>query len=246
MDKKEPEKKTSKKKKYGKSFYVIFALCMVAMGGAAWSAYSSVNDYMQPSVIETKPKSDSTNPTDATADNPSTQPTTETAPEAANVANQAETAFPTDASTPTEATAEKSEDYFYPVGKEVVKKYSGVTPVKSETFGDYRTHNGTDFKSEEDASVHMITTGTIQAIKTDEIMGGIIVTENNDGSVITYCGVEPSEGLKIGAHLSAGDVIGNLGKIAGEEKDGIHLHLEISVDGKPVNPEEFLNNNNAH
>lgn len=246
MDKKEPTKDTKKKRKYGKSFYIIFALCMVAMAGAAWSAYTSVNDYMQPSVIETNPKTEDTKaPTDATAGAQTTQPTTETQPETANVVNQAETALPTDASSPTENTTENTEDYFYPVGNQVLKEYSGTTPVKSETFGDYRTHNGTDFKSEEGASVHMITTGVVNGIKTDEIMGGIIVTENNDGSVTTYCGVKPSEGLKIGVHLSAGDVIGTVGSIAGEAKDGAHLHLEISENGKPVNPEEFLNKHNA-
>ena len=77
MDKKEPTKDTKKKRKYGKSFYIIFALCMVAMAGAAWSAYTSVNDYMQPSVIETNPKTEDTKaPTDATAGAQTTQPTT--------------------------------------------------------------------------------------------------------------------------------------------------------------------------
>lgn len=250
MDKKEPDNKKDKRKKYGKGFYIIFALCMVAMAGAAWSAYTSVSDYMQPSVIETKPESDnSSKATDASAIEQVTQAETETQPETANVANQAETALPTDASEDTEATEEETEsdaEYFYPVGNQVLKEYSGATPVKSETFGDYRTHYGTDFKSEKGASVHMITTGTVQSIKTDEILGGIIVTENNDGSVVTYCGVKAAEGLKIGAHLSAGDVIGTLDSVPGEEKDGAHLHLEISQDGKPVDPAEFLNNNNAH
>lgn len=244
MDNKEPDiNKKSKKKKHGKSFYVIFALCMVAMVGAAWSAYTSVSDYMEPSVIETKPKSTDASSEEAKAETQAEETAAETEPEAANVANQAETALPTDA---TEQATESEGSYFYPVNNEVAKKYSGSTPVKSETFGDYRTHNGTDFKTEKDASVHMITTGTVKTIKTDEIMGGTIITENNDGSISAYCGVTPSDGLKVGSHLSGGDVIGNVnGDIAGEAKDGVHIHLEISVDGKPVDPEEFLNNHSA-
>lgn len=240
MENKEPDiNNKGKKKKHGKSFYVVFTLCMAAMFGAAWSAYTSVSDYMEPSVIETKPKS-----TDASsADEKTETQTAETEPEAANVANQVETALPTDA---TEQATERENSYFYPVGGEITKKYSGSTPVKSETFGDYRTHSGTDFKTEKDASVHMITTGIVKTIKTDEIMGSIIITENNDGSVVTYCGVIPSNGLKVGSHLSGGDVIGNAsGDIAGEEKDGVHIHLEISENGKPVDPEEFLNNHSA-
>lgn len=252
MEKKEPNiNNDKKKKKYGKSFYVIFALCMVAMVGAAWSAYSSVSNYMEPSIIETNPtsstkKSDSNNTTNATDADSATEATQ---PDAENVANQMDSTLPTDAATQpeTETETKANEDaYFYPMGDEVLKEYSGVTPVKSKTFGDYRTHNGTDYKGKEGASVHMVTTGTVQGIKTDEIMGGIVITENNDGSVVTYCGVKPSDGLKIGSHLSAGDVIGTLAKIPGEEKDGAHLHIEISQDGKPLNPEEFLNNHSAH
>lgn len=237
----------NKKRKYGKGFYVIFTLCMLTMAGAAFSAYNTVSNYMQPSEIETKLDSS----TSSIASEPIVESSTESVTEATeietvNVANQSETALPTEAETETSTEDQTSDsNYFYPVSGEVIKKYSGVTPVKSSTFGDYRTHTGTDFKSEKDASVYMITTGTVQAINEDQIMGGVIVTENNDGSIITYCGVTPSEGLKIGSHLSSGDVIGKVGEIAGESKDGIHIHVEVSENGEPVDPEEFLNNHNA-
>lgn len=243
MDKKEPEKNSgTKKKKYTKGFYVIFALCMFAMIGAAWSAYSSVSEYMEPSVIETDPGI--TENTTEPVTEAQTQPQTE--PETAPVANQLESTLPPDGETATESADEANEDsYFYPVGNEVLKAYSGSTPVKSETFGDYRTHIGTDYKTEKGASVHAMTTGVVQSIKTDEIMGGVVVIENSDGSIATYCGVEPSEGIKIGSHLSAGDVFGTVGDIVGEEKDGAHLHLELSADGKNVDPDEYLNNHGA-
>lgn len=239
MDKKEPEKKSSqKKKKYTKGFYVVFALCMFAMVGAAWSAYSSVSEYMEPSVIETDPE-----PAQS-ATEIQTQPLTQL--ETAPVAKRVETTLP-ESTEPTQETepANEADSYFYPVGNEVLKEYSGSTPVKSATFGDYRTHDGTDYKTEKGASVHSMTTGVVQSIKTDEIMGGVVVIENSDGSVATYCGVEPSEGIKVGSHLSAGDVFATVGDIAGEEKDGAHLHLELSADGKTINPDEYLNNNDA-
>lgn len=245
MDKKEPEKNSGgRKKKYTKGFYVIFALCMFAMVGAAWSAYSSVSEYMEPSVIETVP--DSTEEVTEAETEAETQPQTQpqTQPETAPVANQLESTLPTDGEDESEAEANEN-SYFYPVGNVVLKAYSGSTPVKSETFGDYRTHLGTDYKTEKGASIHSMTTGVVQSIKTDEIMGGVVVIENSDGSIATYCGVEPSEGIKIGAHLSAGDVFGTVGDIVGEEKDGPHLHLELSADGKNVDPNEYLNNHGA-
>lgn len=34
----------TKKKKYSKGFYVALAFCLLAMGAAAWTTYSSVSD----------------------------------------------------------------------------------------------------------------------------------------------------------------------------------------------------------
>ncbi len=248
MDNMEPEtnkdNKNKKRRKNTKGFYIIFSLCMIAMIGAAWSAYASVSDYMQPSVPQTKSSEAETGEAASSSSPEETLPPTQ--PETARVENQFEQSLPdtTEAETEQETEAEQ-EQYFYPVGNELLKAYSAEVPIKSKTFGDYRTHIGCDYKSEKDASVHMMSSGTVKEIKTDEIMGGIVIVENNDGSVATYCGVTPNEGLKIGSHLSAGDVMGTIGEISGEKKDGYHLHLEMAVDGKPVDPDEFLNNHNA-
>ena len=247
MDKKEPELENKNKggarRKNNRGFYVIFSLCMLAMIGAVWSAYSSVSDYMQPSVVATEPSAGDEERIQTQA---ATEPQTE--PETARVANQIEEPLPPTTDAEEEAATDAEEDgdsYFYPTSKDVLKAYSGGTPVKSATFGDFRTHSGTDYKSEKGASVHMITSGTIKQIKTDELMGGIIIAENNDGTVATYCGVKADEGLKIGSHMSAGDVIGTVDEISGEKKDGIHLHLELTQNGKPINPEEYLSEHSA-
>ena len=43
--------RNEKKKKYSKGFYIALSFCLLAMAAAAWTTYSSVEDYMQPDPL---------------------------------------------------------------------------------------------------------------------------------------------------------------------------------------------------
>ena len=79
-------------------------------------------------------------------------------------------------------------------------------------------------------------------IKKDSLLGTTVTVEHNSGFTAYYCGVEPGENITEGAHVCVGEVLGTLAEIPGESKDEPHLHLEIKIDGKTVNPSEVLNN----
>lgn len=236
----------TKKKKYSKGFYVALAFCLLAMGAAAWTTYSSVSDYMKPAPIVEKttsasgnkdkqagvnvsgvPAGDSTDPTSATS--AQTQPTDEPTQPA------------TEGATEDATDGASAKDLVYPVGNKIVKEYSGDTPVYSKTFKDWRLHKGTDFAASKGDSVKSIDDGTVFEIKKDSILGTVISVEHNSGFVAYYCGVKAGDNMKEGTHLSAGDVLGTVDQLPGESKDEAHLHLEIKVDGKNVNPTEILN-----
>ena len=134
-----------------------------------------------------------------------------------------------------------AKELVFPVGDKIVKEYSGDTPVYSKTFKDWRLHKGTDYAAGKGNSVKSIDDGTVFEIKKDSTLGTIISVEHNSGFVAYYCGVKAGENIKEGTHLSAGDVLGTIDQIPGESKDEAHLHLEIKVDGKNVNPAEILN-----
>jgi murein DD-endopeptidase MepM/ murein hydrolase activator NlpD len=236
----------TKKKKYSKGFYVALAFCLLAMGAAAWTTYSSVSDYMKPAPIVEKtttastskdkqagvnvsgvPANDTTDPT--TAASAQTQPT------------DAPTQPSTDSATESATEAASSKELVFPVGDKIVKEYSGDTPVYSKTFKDWRLHKGIDLAASKGDSVQSIDDGTVFEIKKDSTLGTVISVEHNSGFVAYYCGVKAGDNVKEGTHLSAGDVLGTVDQIPGESKDEAHLHLEIKMDGKNVNPSEILN-----
>lgn len=239
----ENEKTEPKKKKYSKGFYVALAFCLLAMGAAAWTTYSSVSDYMKPTPIVEKTTQSKNNEKQAgvnvsgipasSATDPADTPATATAPTQAPTEPVQSTTENT-----TEATGVKK--LVYPVGEKIVKEYSGNTPVYSKTFKDWRLHKGTDFAASKGDSVNAIDDGTIFEIKKDSILGNVVAVEHNSGFVAYYCGVKKGNNIKEGTHVSAGDVLGTIDAIPGESKDEAHLHLEIKKDGKNVNPTEML------
>jgi murein DD-endopeptidase MepM/ murein hydrolase activator NlpD len=50
--------------------------------------------------------------------------------------------------------------------------------------------------------------------------------------------IENSTGVKTGDHVAAGDYVGKVGNTG--TSTGPHLHFEIHINGKPVDPFEWL------
>ena len=58
---------------------------------------------------------------------------------------------------------------------------------------------------------------------------------------VRYCGLKKGTTLPEGALVKKSEKIGTLGSIPIESAEGGHLHLEVTVDGKTVDPLEALN-----
>lgn len=236
----------TKKKKYSKGFYVALAFCLLAMGAAAWTTYSSVSDYMKPAPIVEKTTTASTGKDKQAGVNVSGVPANDMTDPASAASAQTQptevpTQPPTDSATEGVTDVASAKEPVFPVGDKIVKEYSGDTPVYSKTFKDWRLHKGIDFAAGKGDSVKSIDDGTVFEIKKDSTLGTVISVEHNSGFVAYYCGVKAGDNVKEGSHLSAGDVLGTVDSIPGESKDEAHLHLEIKIDGKNVNPSEILN-----
>lgn len=111
----------------------------------------------------------------------------------------------------------------------------------SETMGDFRTHSGIDFSSEEITDVYACADGTVKEVFNDTFMGLSVCIDHGNGTETEYSSLSECF-VNNGDAVSSGDLIGKNGDTAAIEKaEGCHVHLEVRKDGVPVNPEEYFN-----
>lgn len=155
----------------------------------------------------------------------------------------------TDAMPANEATAEETaaasaapDSYILPLGTDIGKDYSQGVPVYSSVMSDWRTHDGVDFNGAYGDGVKAIADGTVKDVKTDALMGDIVVIDHGGGVVASYCGVTADSSVIKGKIMSKGDKIGEISEIPCEtDAEYPHLHLEIRVDGEISDPLEVMN-----
>ncbi len=162
-------------------------------------------------------------------------------------ANVPATGIPKPTTTTTTATtvAESEKPYTgnfaAPTAGKVIKDFSEGEMVKSETMGDWRIHNGTDFTAGEGESVFAIQNCTVMNVDKDE-MWGVTVTVLCPGELyVKYCGLADTLKIKKGDKLKKGAVLGNAGALPIESALEGHIHIETSVGGEVVNPLSVLN-----
>lgn len=124
--------------------------------------------------------------------------------------------------------------YLLPLTNTVQKSFSADGPIFCETMQDWRLHMGTDFAGEEGQSVKAVTRGTVITVRNDPLWGGVIEIDHGVGVITCYCGVQSV--VKKGDEVEMGQVIGHLQTIPCECAQSAHLHLEMLVDGQPIDP----------
>ena len=136
--------------------------------------------------------------------------------------------------TTTTTQAEAPYLYLLPLTNTVQKPYSAETPLYCATMKDWRLHLGADFAGEEGQTVKAVAKGRIKSIVNDPLWGGVIEIDHGVGVVTRYCGVKPT--VRVGDDMVAGEAIGDLQTIPCECAQSAHLHLEMLVDGVPIDP----------
>ena len=112
----------------------------------------------------------------------------------------------------------------------------------NQTLNYYYEHVGVDFTAEVGTEVQAVMAGVVESIYRDDVLTGTeIIVNHGNGVKSVYRFVEEAEGLKVGASVAKGETIATVAEATGNEyKDGAHLHFEIRVDGKNVDPAEYL------
>lgn len=113
--------------------------------------------------------------------------------------------------------------------------------VYSETFADWRTHDGIDIAAEAGTTVLAASAGTVLAVRNDDMLGTTVVIDHGDGCQTTYANLQARPTVVAGDDVSAGQIIGAVGTTAaGESAQGPHLHFSVSKNGDAIDPNAYL------
>lgn len=131
--------------------------------------------------------------------------------------------------------------YTWPVKGAVLREFSVEVLSPDPTMGDWRTHGGVDISAQLEEKVLAMSAGTVTQVREDGLMGTTVVIDHGEGLTSTYCNLASEPKVKAGDSVNTGTVIGAVGDTAIAEVGLVsHLHLEVSLDGKAVDPLEYL------
>ena len=246
--------KSSKKPTERVGFYIALSICLVAVGLAVWSTYTSVSDYMLQKANDeynaalnettvpvvqdvTGVTEGSTIAPESTADEQAVEETRDnelTLYESSTLPDTEDVDAKSDLDSLSQVFKVK-ESLIYPVdSKSVLREYS-ESAVYNSTMKDYRAHTGTDFVAKEGEKVYSMCDGVVNDIRFDERYGVIIEVSSDEYSVY-YCGVDSETNISMKDQVKQGQVLGTVSQIPCESEDPAHLHVEIKVGDKLIDP----------
>ncbi|MDO5124206.1 MAG: M23 family metallopeptidase [Eubacteriales bacterium] len=234
----------SRREKIG--FFTAFSICAVAIGLALCATFMSIGT----SVGDTEATYVATMPYETQlVNNPLTVVVTETEGQTTTVTEPVTTVVQSDPAEPytgesdslqTMLQVTKSLDY--PIdGSQISKEYSEEA-IYSLTMGDYRSHLGVDFLGDSGQDVCAMGDGVIEKVYEDEMLGNVVVVRDGNFAVY-YCGLSENVFCVEGNQIARGDVIGTIGVVPCEAQDLSHVHVEVRVGEKTIDPLAVISSN---
>lgn len=129
-----------------------------------------------------------------------------------------------------------------PVKGEIIKEFSGEELVYSETFDDYRVHNGIDISAKRSEPVFAVYDGVVSKIYADALCGIVIEVEHQNDYTSVYKNLSSDKMVRKGDKVKKGQTISGVGETAVfESATESHIHFELKKGDKYVNPREYIN-----
>lgn len=138
------------------------------------------------------------------------------------------------------------EEYFSPDGQSIVKALlrtpidgarlsSGFGMRSHPILGYSRMHAGVDFAAPTGTPIYAAGNGTVEFAGVKSGYGNFIQIRHNNRYATAYAHMSGfARGMRVGQRVRQGEVIGYVGSTG--LATGPHLHYEVRVAGKPVNP----------
>jgi murein DD-endopeptidase MepM/ murein hydrolase activator NlpD len=115
---------------------------------------------------------------------------------------------------------------------------SSVYGKRQDPFtGALKMHAGIDFANSNNVPVYSTAEGVVTQTTYNETFGNVVIIYHGFGISSLYAHLQ-SYSIKPGDWVDRGHVIGKLGN-SGRSTD-LHLHYEVHLEGRPVNPYYFL------
>ncbi|MCT4593940.1 MAG: M23 family metallopeptidase [Anaeromicrobium sp.] len=128
-----------------------------------------------------------------------------------------------------------------PLEGTVGMNYAEDTLTYSKTLDQYTTHKGIDIEAELNTPVVSVLDGEIIEVITDSRLGITISIAHANGLITKYANLSTTEMVSVGDVVEQGQTISGVGKTAlFEISEKPHLHFEVLLDGKNVDPEKFM------
>ncbi len=123
-----------------------------------------------------------------------------------------------------------------------------VTPIEGRITSRYgvssrirkSTHTGLDIAAVTGTDIKVVADGTVISANYNGSYGNLVKIDHGNG-VETWYAHTSKMYVKAGNIVKAGDLIAEVGSTG--NSTGPHLHLEIRINGKHVNPQHYLYNN---
>ena len=254
----------------GRGFYIVLALCIVAIGGSGYYLYRmiSLSDQLSNQTVSAQasvPAEGADQKTDteqavedavkAAADRAAaakakaeektkaaTAKTQEKDPTKSAQGDQDLEAKPSkDAKTDKTATGTPAASWNWPVTGKVVATFSTHKLSYNQALEDWRAHTGIDISAQVGDIVASACDGTVIAVQENVMLGQTVTIQTADKLKVTYGNLAAQVPVKAGDTVKAGQTIGNVGKTAaGEAHDKAWIHLAVEKDGKAVDPKPYL------
>lgn len=260
------EKPSSKREKAG--FYIAFSLCLAAVGMSVWSAYSGIADYFKENgdtsssihqqdntenvdknltditEEDTTAQTEDTEPENVTEE-PQTQPLKPSEDDAAYVTEPEETTEPETQEVLDEDIVQTilrvNKNLGYPTETKMIAKEFSENMVYDSTMRDYRAHLGIDFTCDEGEKVLSMCDATVEDVYYSEMMGNVVKVTSGEFSIL-YCGLGDEVLVNSGDTVTKGQQIGTSLGVPCESADGPHIHVEIIVRNRYIDPLTVIEN----
>jgi len=109
---------------------------------------------------------------------------------------------------------------------------------RSDPFtGEAAMHAGLDFRGPVGAPIHAAAKGRVSFVGQRSGYGNVVEVSHGNGMLTRYAHMSRFKS-RVGQAVEAGDIIGQIGSTG--RSTGPHLHFEVRINGRAVNPRPFL------